>query len=188
MKPSLTTLKDYLLPAIIVIAGGGVIVLNLIPTFTPKQYFADGKKAYENENYVQAIRDLAKAQQYCETDIATRFLLGAAYQNYGWNDEALSQYETTWRLAAINGGRARHKAGRILFQNRQYETAVEYYRQALTLLPDADNIWFDLGLTLQLLNRQTSAYAAFQEAFKLNPNNNFYRRKLDEFSNNVQPK
>lgn len=129
-------------------------------------------------NYIKAIREFSKAQHYCETDINARFQLGMAYHNYGWNDEALKQYDSTWNLAVINGGLAKYNSAKIWMQKRNPAKAVECYSQALTLLNNDARIWFDLSIAWQQLNRYKLTVVALEKAIKLDPKNQYYLNSL----------
>ena len=94
-----------------------------------------GFKALNKQNYSEAIRKFSQSQQYCETDISARFYLGTAYQGYGWDDEALEEYDTAWNLSLDYGIRAMHHAGRICFQKGNNTKAIQCYDRALKLSP-----------------------------------------------------
>ena len=166
-------------PAAIVLAAAFIVVSDLRGWFAANP-LEDGRKAMAAENYVQAIRDFSKAQRQCDDDVAARFNLGAAYQGYGWQDEALKQYEATWRLAAENAARAMHSAGRIWYHRGDVDKAVGCFQRALALIPDSPDIWHELGVAQRQAGQAAAAAAAFREAARLAPENADYRRAAEE--------
>jgi len=139
---------------------------------------AKGLEAFNNENYSEAIRKFSQAQQYCETDIMARFFLGAAYHNYGWNDEALQEYETTWKLTREYGIKAMHNAGRIWFKKRNMRRAIQCFDRALRLNQAQPAIWFDLGQVHLAMKNKKSAEYCISEAIKYDPENKQYQQLL----------
>lgn len=137
-----------------------------------------GMEAMKKENYSEAIRKFSQAQQYCETDIMARYNLGTAYQNYGWDDEALEEYNVTWNLTKEYGIRAMHNAGRIWFQKGNNPRAIQCFDRALTLDQAQPEIWFDLGQIHLATNNLKSAEYCFSEAVKYDPQNKTYQKLL----------
>jgi Flp pilus assembly protein TadD len=169
---------SYLTPAAILLGATFLVVSDLRGWFVSKP-LEEGQKAMAEENYVQAIRDFSKAQRFCDNDVAARYLLGAAYHNYGWHDEALKQYETAWTLAAENGARAMHSTGRIWAQRRDWDRAASCFQRALSLKPESPDIWYELGIAQRAAGRPDAAQAAFHEAARLNPGNAEFRRAAE---------
>ncbi|MBU4366750.1 MAG: hypothetical protein KKF10_06410 [Verrucomicrobia bacterium] len=97
------------------------------------QQLADGDN-------LAAIHSFARLLRERETDIATRYNLGAAYHNYGWHDEALSSYDNVLNLANEYAARAAHSAARISIMRKDFEKACLYYKAALRHQPGAKDI------------------------------------------------
>ena len=139
---------------------------------------AEGIEAMKNENYSEAIRKFSQSQQFCETDIMARFNLGQAYHNYGWEDEALQEYDTTWNLARDYGIKSMHNAGRIWFKKGNNQKAIQCFDRALRLNTALPEVWFDLGQIHLTMNNAKSAEYCISEAVKYNPQNKQYQQLL----------
>ena len=59
--------------------------------------------------------------------------------------------------------------GNTLFDLRQYEQAVPYYRNALAIAPDHAEVWIDLGVCYFNMRDFDSAIASMEEALTRNP-------------------
>lgn len=139
---------------------------------------AQGLAALQEKNYARAIHKFSQSQQYCETDISARYYLGEAYQGYGWDDEALAQYDVTWNLTREYGTRAMHKAGNLWFKKENYAKAIQCYDRALKLNSASPEVWYDLGqVHLKMQNFQSAEYC-ISEAVKYAPQNKEYKELL----------
>ena len=167
--------RYYLLPAAIVALALFLVVSDFGGCFSRASPVPEGQAAMANQNYVKAIRQFSEALRLCETDIAARYLLGAAYHNYGWQDEALTQYDATWNLAVNNAVRAMHSAGRIWYRRGDMTKAIACFRRALALNPASPDIWFELGTACRQAGQAEAASSAFQEAVRWEPANPDYQ-------------
>jgi Flp pilus assembly protein TadD len=161
-------LKIYLLPLMILALALALIAIDISGSFSPKAETAAGFTALKSGNNLKAIRKLSNALKYCETDIQAHSLLGSAYQNYGWNDEALREYDNTWRLAELNASSAMLNAAHILVLRKDYESAVEAYRRCLLFKPESAEIWHELGQLKMTMGKREEALEAFNKALKFN--------------------
>jgi len=173
--------RFFLFPAAILIATVLLAVSDWRGWFS-RNPARDGEKALAAGNIVWAVRDFSTAQRQCDTDIAARFGLGAAYQGCGWDDEALKQYDETWTLASLNGARAMHSAGRIWFHRGELDRATACLQRALSLLPASPDIWYELGIVHREAGRHAAALAAFQEALRLEPDNAEYSQAVESLT------
>ncbi len=158
--------RHLLIPAAILASALALVAADLSGYFSPKSETSAGMAALNAGNTIKAIRNFSNAIKYCETDIHAHSLLGSAYQNYGWNDEALKEYWNTWRLAELNASNAMLNAARILAQRKDYEGASEAYRRFLLFNPESAQIWLELGKIKMAMGRQDEAKAAFSMALK----------------------
>jgi cytochrome c-type biogenesis protein CcmH/NrfG len=60
--------------------------------------------------------------------------------------------------------------GNINFDQKNYDDAINLYKKALAIRPDALNIRTDMGTAMFYLNRYDDAIATFQEVLKTDPN------------------
>jgi cytochrome c-type biogenesis protein CcmH/NrfG len=57
------------------------------------------------------------------------------------------------------------------FDQKNYDDAINLYKKALAIRPDALNVRTDMGTAMFYLNRYDDAIATFQEVLKTDPNN-----------------
>src|SRR5262249_24157615 len=57
------------------------------------------------------------------------------------------------------------------FDQKNYDDAINMYKNALAIRPDALNVRTDMGTAMFYLNRYDDAIATFQEVLKTDPNN-----------------
>jgi tetratricopeptide (TPR) repeat protein len=138
----------------------------------------DGVIAYNRENYSEAIRKFSQSQQYCETDIMARYYLGASYQKYKWNDEALDEYNVTWNLTKEYGVKAMHNAGKIWVQKKRPLKAIQFFDRALRLDSAKPEVWYDLSMVHISMKNFRSAEYCMSEAVKYHPKNVLYQQIL----------
>ena len=168
-------MKDYFLPIVIVLLAVAVVVLDRLALLDPPAYTEKGAKAFEKGDMVDAIHDFAQAQKSCETDILARRMLGMAYHNYRWNDEALRQYESVWSLYAQNAAIAMRNAGRIQQERGELKKAFECYQKALAVDPAFAGGWADLAELHALAGHLDDALRAIDQAISLDPGNPYLK-------------
>jgi len=61
--------------------------------------------------------------------------------------------------------------GNINFDQKNYDDAINMYKKALAIRPDALMVRTDMGTAMFYLNRYDDAIATFQEVLKTDPNN-----------------
>jgi cytochrome c-type biogenesis protein CcmH/NrfG len=61
--------------------------------------------------------------------------------------------------------------GNMNFDQKNYDDAINMYKKALAIRPDALNVRTDMGTAMFYLNRYDDAIATFQEVLKTDPNN-----------------
>ena len=172
--------RAFLGPGALFVAAAFLILSDLHGWFAAPEHVARGQAALKADDYVQAIHEFSKAEQRCETDIVALYGLGAAYQNYGWHDEALQSYERVWALAGLNGTRAMHSAGRIWVQRGELARAAMCFQRAVALTPASPDIWFELGTIQRRLNAPAAAVESFHQAVVWAPDNAVYRQALQQ--------
>jgi Flp pilus assembly protein TadD len=137
-----------------------------------------GTEALRRGDYIGAIRQFSRAQQVCETDIWARYHLGAAYDGYGWQDEALEAFDATWQLAMEMGARAQEDAGRILMARSEPQKAVRRLEKATALNPERPLAWYLLGQAHLRQGDALTAERCLAEAVRLDPVNDLFKKDL----------
>ncbi len=168
-------MKTFLLPIVIVLIAAAVVVVDRLALLNPPACAERGMQAFNKGDMVGAIHDFAQAQKFCETDILARRMLGMAYHNYRWNDEALRQYESVWTLYAQNAALAMRNAGRIYQERGEAEKAFECYKKALAVDPNFVGVLADLAELHLKAGHTVAALRAIDEAIKLEPENPFLK-------------
>lgn len=102
-----------------------------------------------------------------QSQISSLFFEAVRCEEQGEISEAIALYEETLRLndhapAAIN-------LGTILYNQRQFAKAEQYYRRATIANPDYALAFFDLGNALDELQRLPEAVEAYRSAIRLAP-------------------
>ncbi len=88
-------------------------------------------------------------------------------EEQGKSDEAIALYEET--LAIAEHAPAAINLGTILYNQRQFERAEEFYRRATKANPEYALAFFDLGNALDELQRLPEAVEAYKAAIRLSP-------------------
>jgi len=102
-----------------------------------------------------------------QNQITSLFFEAVRCEEQGKISEAIALYEETLRInehppAAIN-------LGTILYNQRQFAKAEQYYRRATLASPDYALAYFDLGNALDELQRLPDAIEAYRSAIRLAP-------------------
>ena len=116
---------------------------------------------------LEIVDDGAVSETQRQNKINTLFFEGVRAEEQGKVAEAAALYEETLSLgehapAAIN-------LGTILYNQRQFERAEQFYRRATIANPDYALAFFDLGNALDELQRLPEAVEAYKAAIRLSP-------------------
>lgn len=158
--PSIKLSRRYTLPA------AAIVVLLLVLTLllaawrgwlSPEPDLARGLELLNEGDNVRAIHTFARMLRDRETDLASRYHLGAAYHNYGWHDEALDQYFKTLRLAMAYSTQAAHSAARIHAVRGEWEQSLELFNLALQFDPQSREIRAERDTLLAALQQTGTA-------------------------------
>ncbi|WP_394974541.1 tetratricopeptide repeat protein [uncultured Croceitalea sp.] len=114
-----------------------------------------------NENLVQndfvnAEADYRRAISKSPENIAAPYNLGRAYYNRESFSEAFGKFKQAGEKAASKGEKhkAYHNMGNVFMQNKEYEKAVEAYKEALRANPTDEETRYNLALAKELLKKQ----------------------------------
>jgi tetratricopeptide (TPR) repeat protein len=116
---------------------------------------------------LEIVDDGAVTETQRQNKINVLFFEGVRCEEQGKVAEAAALYEETLSLgehapAAIN-------LGTILYNQRQFERAEQFYRRATLANPDYALAFFDLGNALDELQRLPEAVEAYKAAIRLSP-------------------
>lgn len=175
-------MKNWLLPIVILLTAAAVVALDRLALLNPPANTEKGVMAFEKGDMVAAIHDFSQAQKFCETDILARRMLGMAYHNYRWNDEALRQYESVWGLAVQNAAIAMRNAGRIHQERGELEKAFECFHKALAVDPKFTGVLADLAELHAKAGHAEAAMQAIEAAISLEPENQFLKEIRERIS------
>jgi tetratricopeptide (TPR) repeat protein len=83
-------------------------------------------------------------------------------------DKALEKLKENEKLEKLNNLMSK---GKNACGNKDYETALNYYNEALKIDPNITSIWNNKGLTLYYLGRYSESIECYDKALELDPNN-----------------
>ncbi len=107
-------------------------------------------------NFVAAEADYRRAISKSNKNAAARFNLGNAYYNRESFGEAFGRYKEAGEAAENKSEKhkAFHNMGNVFMKNKEYEKAVEAYKQALRSNPTDDETRYNLALAKKMLEKQ----------------------------------
>jgi tetratricopeptide (TPR) repeat protein len=126
------------------------------------------------------------ALQVTDANFLAHDNLGVELDARGRSDEALEHYRETLRLrpgdrnGTRNAANALFAKGQRLYDAGQMKSALEAFREGLTLEPDSALAYAYTGGTLAALGRDEEAMAAFDAALRLRPDFDAVRADRDQ--------
>jgi len=147
-------------------AAGGAAVIALLLLFTAAsgaqaqrkndRYFVrHGNRFYRDSLYTKAQVDYQKAIEKDNTNPVAHYNLGNAQLMQGQPKDAMKSYETAARMQRDKqrGSQIYHNMGVILQSQKQYQEAIECYKNALRRNPKDDETRYNLALCRYLLQQ-----------------------------------
>ena len=138
----------------------------------PKQFWAHnalGVGLLNTKKYQEATYSFNKALILKPDYIDAYFNLGKTQRALRKFNDAIISYSKCIELDK-NYADAYNNAGTIYLENlKEYEKAVIYFEQFVTLVPSSSIGHYNLGNTLKALKRQDEALASYAHAIQLNP-------------------
>ncbi len=124
----------------------------------------------QNNNYTQAKRNLDKAIAFDPRSADVQYAMAYYYQLVGENQRAESYYESALDLEPNNGDIA-NSFGAFKCQNGQYESAKDFFLQAIDnrSYSNAAQTYENLALCAQSQNNMSDAIDYFKSALKHQP-------------------
>lgn len=121
-----------------------------------KNYTWDANKALSEKDFVNAEADYRKAISKSTENAAAPYNLGNAYYAKETFSEAFSRFKQAGELATNKEAKhkAYHNMGNVFMKEKQYEKAVEGYKQALRNDPTDEETRYNLALAQEMLKKQ----------------------------------
>jgi Tfp pilus assembly protein PilF len=96
--------------------------------------------------------------------------LGATYAELGRSDEAMAEFQLVLKDPMYpHKEKAHANAGDLLFNEREFEKAIEHYQQAVIAKPDYYRAHFKLGKSYLALGKTEAARGSFNEVIRIAP-------------------
>lgn len=123
---------------------------------TSKNLTWEGNKKLSEDDFVQAEGNYRKAISKSNENAAAPFNLGTAYYNKETYSEAFGRFKQAGEIASKKEDKhkAYHNMGNVFMKNKEYEKAVEGYKEALRNNPTDEETRYNLALAKELLKKQ----------------------------------
>lgn len=143
----------------------------------PKQEKADkltarAERHLEKEEYLSAEFEYNNALKLDEENVRASFGLGKTYVAMGEPEKARDVFGKLANIDAVLDPSNKHifnECGMQLRKLGMHHEAIDYYRRALTLAKDDENLWFNFGRALWEGGHKDKAMSAMKKASSLNP-------------------
>lgn len=121
-----------------------------------KNFTWEANKALSENDFVNAEADYRKAISKSADNAAAPYNLGNAYYAKETFGEAFSRFKQAGELATTKEAKhkAYHNMGNVFMKEKQYEKAVEAYKQALRNDPTDEETRYNLALAQEMLKKQ----------------------------------
>lgn len=119
------------------------------------KYLAQGNEAIINNDFTNGEVDLRKAIALSPREEVGKYNLGTAYYNKEKNDEAMNRFKQAAEVATSKPEKhkAFHNLGNTFMNAKDYQSAVEAYKDALRSNPTDDETRYNLALAKDLLEK-----------------------------------
>ncbi|MEO0337938.1 MAG: tetratricopeptide repeat protein [Bacteroidota bacterium] len=119
------------------------------------KYLAQGNEAIINNDFTNGEVDLRKAIALSPREEVGKYNLGTAYYNKEKNDEAMNRFKQAAEVATSKPEKhkAFHNLGNTFMNAKDYQSAVEAYKNALRSNPTDDETRYNLALAKDLLEK-----------------------------------
>ena len=133
---------------------------------------ARAERHLQNQEYLSAEFEFNKALKLDEDNVRANFGLGKTYMVSGEPDKARDIFRKLSQIEAVLEPRHKHifnECGINLRKLGMYAEAARYYKRALDLAPNDENLWFNLARALWQGGMKPQAQAAIKRSLQLNP-------------------
>jgi tetratricopeptide (TPR) repeat protein len=124
----------------------------------------------ENAGYRKEAEGYYHKALACNTDAAQAATIATFCESRGWLEAAATNYAVGLKLDPTNT-KLRLSAGRNLLQLKQYQSAVEQFREAVRMQPQSPELRNQLGEALRLWGHDREALKQFEEVLQSDPAN-----------------
>lgn len=116
----------------------------------------EGNKDLSEDNFIEAEVDYRKAISKSEENVAAPFNLGNAYYRNETFSEAFGRFKEAGETATAKTDKhkAYHNMGNVFMKRKEYEKAVEAYKEALRNNPTDEETRYNLALAKEMLKKQ----------------------------------
>ncbi len=123
---------------------------------TSKNLTWDANKALSSNDFIGAEVDYRKAIAKSGENVAASYNLGNAYYNQATYGEAFGRFKQAGESATnkTDKHRAFHNMGNVFMKRKEYEKAVEAYKEALRNDPKDEETRYNLALAKELLKKK----------------------------------
>ncbi|HVY45261.1 MAG TPA: tetratricopeptide repeat protein [Minicystis sp.] len=134
-----------------------------------------GYAALLDKDAPAAIAHLRIAVAERPNDGIAHYDLGIAYENAGWTDQALPEFERAVELEPTNDtfrsglAQTRRTLGYRAQVEQRYRDAVNLYQRVVALTPDDATTWYNLSVSYKKLGHDDQAKKALARAAELDP-------------------
>jgi len=143
----------------------------------PKKEKADkltarAERHLEKKEYLSAEFEYSNALKLDEENVRANFGLGKTYLAMGEPVKARDMFSKLAHIDAVLDPSNKHifnECGMQLRKLGMHDEAIEYYRRALGLAKDDENLWFNFGRALWDGGYKDKAKAAIKRASDINP-------------------
>ena len=115
----------------------------------------EANKELSENDFVGAEADYRRAISKSTENIAAPYNLGNAYYNRESFSEAFGRFKQAGELATEKGDKhkAFHNMGNVFMKNKEYQKAVEAYKEALRNNPNDEETRYNLALAKEMLKK-----------------------------------
>lgn len=116
----------------------------------------EANQELRSNDFISAEVDYRKAISKNPENVAAPYNLGRAYYNRESLGEAFSRFKQAGEKATDKSDkyRAYHNMGNVYMKNKEYEKAVEAYKEALRNNPNDEETRYNLALAKEMLKKQ----------------------------------
>lgn len=115
----------------------------------------EANKELSENNFVGAEADYRRAISKSEENVAAPYNLGNAYYDQDSYSEAFGRFKQAGELASDKSDkhRAFHNMGNVFMKSKEYQKAVEAYKEALRNNPNDEETRYNLALAKEMLEK-----------------------------------
>lgn len=116
----------------------------------------EANKEISEDNFLEAEKDYRRAISKSDKNAAAPFNLGNAYYNKETFSEAFGRFKEAGELADAKPDKhkAFHNMGNVFMKRKEYEKAVEAYKEALRNNPKDEETRYNLALAKEMLKKE----------------------------------